>query len=266
MLLANSDILGSATKVTDNFLSVINFAGGETKRSMRLYTWQDYYSYVDENSSFMDSIDAKNMKAIANRHKENDSQSSVPEKDNTPLQETKRHEHPVTFQLSVNIPLYKRFSMSSGLGYTYMKSVFETDNGNNNDITRRTQRLHYLTVPLGVNYTLWQHKRWTAYASGNIRLDIPLRGKETTQYIYVGPYSHAPGDSLVFNTTSAQVKAPWQWSVGCGIGIQYRLLPNVNAFFEPNIRYYIPTGSPVETYRTVHPFNVAIPFGIRIVP
>ena len=36
-----------------------------------------------------------------------------------------------------------------------------------------------------------------------------------------------------------------------------------SANFGPRLLYYIPTGSPVETYRTEHPFDLSLPFGIR---
>ncbi len=265
---------GMASAVTDNFLTVVNFAGGESERGMRLYTWGDYCRYVDENASLMDSVDASRMTAIAERHvKDND---KIPDSldgsdidrynDATPLSETKRHERPRTIQLSLSVPLSGRWSLNSGLGFTWMKSTFEADNGNGNDITRRTQRLYYLNVPLGATYTIWQRNKLSVYASGSMRLDIPVKGRETTEWVYTGRFEHAPGDSLVFPTTHATVKAPWQWSVGANVGIQYQLLPHVKAYFEPGFRYYFPTGSPVETYRTEHPFDVAFPFGIRITP
>ncbi len=264
---------GMASTITDNFLTVVNFANGESERGTRLYTWGDYYRYVDENASLMDSVDASRMTAIANRHANKGGEVPAPSgdatdsyNDATPLSETKRHERPRTIQLSLSVPLSQRWSLNSGLGFTWMKSTFEADNGNGNDITRRTQRLYYLNVPLGATYTIWQRNRLSVYASGSMRLDIPVKGHETTEWVYTGRFDHAPGDSLVFPTTHATVKAPWQWSVGANVGIQYQLLPHVKAYFEPGFRYYFPTGSPVETYRTEHPFDVAFPFGIRITP
>lgn len=264
MYLAYGGAPNSTASVTDNFLSVINFAAGETQRRMKLYTWSDYYKYLSDNAELMDSLDAMAMGQIADRHIQ--SMPETLEDDQTPLSETKHHERPRTVQLSLSMPLNQKWSISSGLGFTWMKSTFETDYGNDNDITRRTQRLYYLNVPLGTTYNIWQHRRWTVYSTGSLQLDIPLRGRETTQYIYTGKYPHAPGDSLVFPTTQATVKAPWQWSVGANFGVQFKLLNHVNAYFEPGFRLYIPTGSSIETYRTAHPFDISLPFGIRFVP
>lgn len=263
----------ATSSLTDNFLSVINFAGGETQRSMRLYNAKEFHEYLRNNVGYMDSVDAKGMTLIGTELNDTiapgfDSEGGSDKSDGstTPLKETKHHERPRTVQLSLSMPLSPRWTLTSGLGFTWMKSTFETDFGNNNHNIRRTQRLYYLNVPLGATYTIWQRRRWSVYASGSVRLDIPVRGRETTQYIYTGSVPHAAGDSIVFPSTHTPVKAPWQWSVGAGVGVQYQLLPHVNAYFEPGFRYYIPTGSPVETYRTVHPFDVALPFGIRIVP
>ena len=259
----------SATTV-DNFLSVINFATGGTQRSVRLYNWEDYANYLKANAAYMDTVESKFMHQTIEQHTDTMSGdiSDKDEKiiyDNTPLSEVKHHERPRTYMLSLSYPLNARWSLVSGLGLTTMRSTFESgDNGNH--IARRTQRLYYLTVPLGASYNIWTHKRWSLYATGSLRLDLPLRGRETTRFVYTGTVEHALGDSLVFPTTHAPVRAPWQWSVGAGLGVQYRLLPHVNAFFEPSFRYYIPTHSPVENYRTDHPWDIALPFGLRFTP
>ena len=259
----------SATTV-DNFLSVINFATGGTQRSVRLYNWEDYANYLKANAAYMDTVESKFMHQTIEQHTDTMSGdiSDKDEKiiyDNTPLSEVKHHERPRTYMLSLSYPLNARWSLVSGLGLTTMRSTFESGD-NCNHIARRTQRLYYLTVPLGASYNIWTHKRWSLYATGSLRLDLPLRGRETTRFVYTGTVEHALGDSLVFPTTHAPVRAPWQWSVGAGLGVQYRLLPHVNAFFEPSFRYYIPTHSPVENYRTDHPWDIALPFGLRFTP
>ena len=177
MHLAYGGAPNSTASVTDNFLSVINFAAGETQRAMKLYTWSDYYNYLKDNAELMDSIDAIAMIQIADRHAKSSSGTSPGEggiDDKTPLSETKHHERPRTVQLSLSMPLSQQWSLSSGLGFTWMKSTFETDNGNDNDITRRTQRLYYLNVPFGATYNIWQHRRWTDILSSLACLIIAL--------------------------------------------------------------------------------------------
>ena len=251
-MLAYAGIPSNGTSVIDNFLTVVDYASGSQTRSMRIYNWGEYMDYVNNYASKMDSVDAMNMRRIA---------ISNAERPDAPLSERKYHERPRTFELSLSYPISKRWSVTSGLSYTRMKSTFESDDGNM--LTRRTQKLYYVGLPLKLRYTLLEKNRWQLYASGGIGLDIPLRGKETTQYLYIGPYQPERGDSLILPTTHARVKAPWQWSVNVGAGVQYQLLPHVNAYFEPRLQYYIPTGNPVETYRTEHPFDLSLPLGIR---
>ena len=251
-MLAYAGIPSNGTSVIDNFLTVVDYASGSQTRSMRIYNWGEYMDYVNNYASKMDSVDAMNMRRIAIAN------AGRPD---APLSERKYHERPRTFELSLNYPISKRWSVNSGLSYTRMKSTFESDDGNM--LTRRTQKLYYVGLPLKLRYTLLEKNRWQLYASGGIGLDIPLRGKETTQYLYIGPYQPERGDSLILPTTHARVKAPWQWSVNVGAGVQYQLLPHVNAYFEPRLQYYIPTGNPVETYRTEHPFDLSLPLGIR---
>lgn len=251
-MLAYAGVPSNGTSVIDNFLTVVDYASGSQTRSMRIYNWGEYMDYVNNYASAMDSVDAMNMRRIA---------ISNAERPDAPLSERKYHERPHTFELSLSYPISKRWSVTSGLSYTRMKSTFESDDGDM--LTRRTQKLYYVGLPLKLTYTLLEKNRWQLYASGGIGLDIPVRGKETTQYLYIGPYQPERGDSLILPITDARVKAPWQWSVNMGAGVQYQLLPHVNAYFEPRLQYYIPTGNPVETYRTEHPFDLSLPFGIR---
>ena len=252
-MLAYAGIPSNGTTVIDNFLTVVDYASGSQTRSMKIYNWGEYMDYVNNYASQMDSVDAMNMRRIAifNAGHPKD-----------PISERKYHEHPRTFELSLRYSLSKRWSLTSGLSYTRMKSTFESDG--HNMLTRRTQKLYYIGIPLKLTYTLYEKKRWQLYTSGGLQLDIPVCGKETTQYLYADPSQQIQlGDSLIMPTTRARVNAPWQWSVNVGAGVQYQLLPHVNAYFEPCLQYYIPTSSPIETYRTEHPFDLTLPFGIR---
>ena len=140
---------------------------------------------------------------------------------------------------------------------TRMKSTFES--GNENTIIHRTQRLHYIGIPLKLGYNVVGGNRWSLYTTGGIQLDIPVSARLTTQYIYGGSYAPI-GNSPDINAT---ISAPWQWSVGVGIGAQYQIVPHLNVYLEPSLNYFIPTSTDVESYRTEHPFDLSLPFGIR---
>ena len=48
------------------------------------------------------------------------------------------------------------------------------------------------------------------------------------------------------------------------LGVQYRLLPNVGLFLQPEVSYYFkPTNPVLETYRTEHPLTFSLGVGAR---
>ena len=232
---------------TDNYMTMPTLSGSMT-RSTKLYNWGDYMDYVMANAPMMDSVSASNMRhvAIINSNHPQD-----------PLTETKRHERPLTLQLSLSRQLNSHWSLATGLSYTRMKSTFES--GNENTIIHRTQRLHYLGIPLKLGYRVVGGNRWSLYSTGGVQLDIPVSTRLTTQYIYGGSYAPI-GNSPDIDAT---ISAPWQWSVGVGIGAQYQIVPHLNVYLEPSLNYFIPTSTDIESYRTEHPFDLSLPFGIR---
>lgn len=232
---------------TDNYMTMPTLSGSMT-RSTKLYNWGDYMDYVMANAPMMDSVSASNMRhvAIINSNHPQD-----------PLTETKRHERPLTLQLSLSRQLNSHWSLATGLSYTRMKSTFES--GNENTIIHRTQQLHYLGIPLKLGYRVVGGNRWNLYTTGGVQFDIPVSARLTTQYIYGGSYAPI-GNSPDIDAT---ISAPWQWSVGVGIGAQYQIVPHLNVYLEPSLNYFIPTSTDVESYRTEHPFDISLPFGIR---
>ena len=232
---------------TDNYMTMPSFSGSMT-RSTKLYNWGDYMDYVSANASMMDSVSASNMRhmAIINSNHPQD-----------PLTETKHHERPLTLQISLSRQINSHWSLATGLSYTRLKSTFES--GNENTIILRTQRLHYLGIPLRLGYRVVGGNRWNLYTTGGVQLDIPVSARLTTQYIYGGSYAPI-GNSPDIDAT---ISAPWQWSVGVCIGAQYQIVPHLNIYLEPSLNYFIPTSTDVESYRTTHPFDLSLPFGIR---
>ena len=232
---------------TDNYMTMPTLSGSMT-RSTKLYNWGDYMDYVMANAPMMDSVSASNMRhvAIINSNHPQD-----------PLTETKHHERPLTLQLSLSRQINNHWSLSTGLSYTHLKSTFES--GNENTIIHRTQRLHYLGIPLKLGYRVVGGNRWSLYSTGGVQLDIPVSARLTTQYIYGGSYAPI-GNSPDIDAT---ISAPWQWSVGVGIGAQYQIVPHLNVYLEPSLIYFIPTSTDVESYRTEHPFDLSLPFGLR---
>lgn len=116
------------------------------------------------------------------------------------------------------------------------------------------QTIHYLGIPMKGICNIYNRKVWSLYGSLGVTTEIPVYSRLGTNY-----YLHG----ILKATDKATIHAPWQWSVGTGLGLQYKITPSIGLFAEPSLQYYIPTGSSVETYRTEHPFTFSLPLGIR---
>ena len=162
------------------------------------------------------------------------------------------HYMPVNFSLALKYRLNSRFALETGLSYSRLKSEFEM--GSNGNTINEQQTIHYLGIPLKGTYNIFSRQAWSLYGSLGVTAEIPLYSPLNTSY-----YLHG----LLEATDKTTIRAPWQWSLGTGLGLQYNVTPSIGLFAEPSLQYYIPTKSDIETYRTEHPFNFFLPIGIR---
>lgn len=243
----NGSVQGETVR-TNDYMTLPSISKGVT-RSTRIYNWGEYMEYVIENADNMDSLSAYNMRRVALIN------SNTPQE---PLTEKSMHERPLTIQLLLNRQFNSHWSFTTGLSLTGMKSTFES--GNENTLIYRTQRIHYLGIPLKAGFHIMENHGFTLYTSGGLQLDFPVSARLTTKYVYSHSYDSS-SDSPDINTG---IHAPCQLSFGVGIGLQYEILPHINIFLEPSMNYYIPYRQGIETYRTVHPFDISIPAGIKI--
>ena len=73
------------------------------------------------------------------------------------------HKFPVSVGFSVHKYRSPRLHIGTGLVYTYMSSKAEIEGAFN---YRYRQRLHYLGIPLTVNYSVFDRGRFDIYFSG----------------------------------------------------------------------------------------------------
>ena len=162
------------------------------------------------------------------------------------------HYMPAGFSLALKYRLNNRFALETGLSYSRLKSEFEM--GSNGNTINEQQTIHYLGIPVKGTYNIYNRKVWSLYGSLGVVTEIPLYSPFNTSY-----YLHGVMEA----TDKSTIHAPWQWSVGTGLGLQYNFTPNIGLFAEPSLQYFIPTGTQIETYRTEHPFKFSLPLGIR---
>ena len=169
------------------------------------------------------------------------------------VEEKAEYEKPFTLGLSANIGLNDRWSVLTGLEYTRLRSTHSI--GRDTLYIKNQQTIHYLGVPLGLSYTVWSKGNLNLNASAFGKMEIPVAGILNSE--------HHNGVACTYQNT-LRLKAPVQWSVGAGIGVQYNLTPWMGLYAEPQVRYYFDTGGGVQTIRQVQPVEFAVPFGVRL--
>lgn len=159
------------------------------------------------------------------------------------------HKMPVIVGVSVNKSLTSRWSIETGLRYSFMES--EADLGWQPKMKRINQQIHYIGIPLKLNYRIFTIGGFSFYGHGGGALDIPLNGRQ----IYT--------DNISSKTAKYRIHVPLQWSVETGIGIQYHFSPSFSIFTEPTINYYFNPGGKIETIRQEKPLEFSLPIGLR---
>ena len=212
--------------------------------SNNIDNWSDYATYLANNP---DAVSDKSRSVVMRIALNN---ANRPGEDK--ILRTSHHQMPVTWSLAFKYRLNHRFGLESGLSYSRLTSDFEM--GSDGNSIREQQTIHYLGIPVKGTYTLCDSKAWNLYGSLGVTTEIPLYSSFSTSY-----YLHG----LLEATDKSTLRAPWQWSLGTGLGLQYNLTPSIGFFAEPSLQYFIPTHSDIETYRTEHPFTFSLPLGIR---
>ena len=208
-------------------------------------SWSDYADYL---SKYPGEGDSHKHNILLNIARNNASQPG-----DGKIERKSHHYMPITFSLALKYQMDNRFGLETGLNYSRLKSEFEM--GTNGNTINEQQTIHYLGIPLKGTYNIYNGKLWNLYGNFGVTMEIPVYAPLSTNYFVNG--------TMELNEKS-KLHAPWQWSVGTGLGLQYNLTPNVGLFTEPSLQYYIPTGGSIETYRTEHPFMFSLPLGIRI--
>lgn len=168
--------------------------------------------------------------------------------------EKTHHYMPLVIGLSLNKSLASRWSIETGLRYTFLRSDILSESELMNKET--IQRIHYIGVPIKLNYRIFTYNGFSLYGQGGGALDIPVYG---TQSIFEYSPKFGATDKYVLH-----INAPLQWSVEGGLGIQYHFTPSFSIYAEPSLRYYFNAGSDIKTIRQEKPLEFTIPIGLRL--
>ena len=159
-------------------------------------------------------------------------------------EERQNHSRPLSFGLSFSYPISDRLAVSFGVVYTKLSSDFLTVM--QDDQIRRHQTLHYVGIPLNMQYHLWQWRGLKVYLSAGGQADWNVQADANTDGI-----------------DQKMDKDRMQWSFGGSLGVQYDILPHLGVYAEPGVHHYFDNGSNVSNYFKEKPTDFQLQLGIR---
>ena len=171
----------------------------------------------------------------------------------TEVRKSVRWHMPVVAQIEFSYKLSDRWSLSSGLRYTYLRG----DSILTSEFRHREaeMKIHCVGIPVKVTYRLFNKKNVSVYLTGGFGVDFPIGG---SKHIYdTGLDNSEP------RAWSETLKTKVQFSTDWGLGIGWHFAPHTEIFAEPSFRYYFPTRGNVPTIWSEHPCVFTLPVGIR---
>jgi hypothetical protein len=155
-----------------------------------------------------------------------------------------KHDRPITIGLQVGIPVADKWSVATGLAYTYLHS--EIEDGTALSSIHTDQKLHFIGVPVQLNYQLYNNRYCNIYIGTGGRIDFGVSGKT--------------------NHESHLSHLPVNYSLKASTGVQVKLFKSLNIYAEPSVQYNIPGSKRYKTYYTEHNTMFDLQFGIRFTP
>ena len=148
---------------------------------------------------------------------------------------TYRHDLPLTVGLQLGLDLLPWLGVESGVEYTYLHSTQNSAAGT------LDQRLHFIGIPLRVDFRIWHLGAWDLYAGVGTKLEKCV--------------------SASLGRIACE-EPRLQWSAEAFGGIQLRIWNHTHLYFQPALSWYL-TQTDLITYRTEHPFGFSMNAGLR---
>lgn len=174
----------------------------------------------------------------------NDSESGLSNSFPPATYHEEKHDRPITIGLQVGIPVADRWSVATGLAYTYLHS--EIEDGTALSSIHTDQKLHFIGVPVQLNYQLYNNRFCDIYLGTGGRIDFGISGKTDKE----SHLSHLPVN----------------YSLKAAAGLQVNLFKSLNIYAEPTLQYNIPGSTRYKTYYTEHKTMFDLQLGVRFTP
>lgn len=156
-----------------------------------------------------------------------------------------KHHAPVSVGLQVAFGIAPRLSLSTGLVYTRTSSDFYPYASSSSYNVH--QVLHYVGIPVGLNYEFWKSGGFHAYLMAGAEADYNVKNDTEEEGV---KKENAKRDRV-------------QFSGKASLGAQYDITPKVGLYIEPGAKYYFDNGSHVENTFKDKKLNFNLQFGLR---
>lgn len=163
---------------------------------------------------------------------------------------------PISFGLGIRIPISERWSVGTGLTYSFLERTFagtykEFEGGIavntiNADIRHS---IHYAGIPLNFSYDILSGRRTQFYAFAGGSVEKAFLNK------FRIPTDASP---LFYSESVKGVQA----SAAAGLGVNFLITDHFGFYLDPSVRYYFNCGQPVNI-RTQQPFMMSLELGFR---
>ncbi len=154
------------------------------------------------------------------------------------------HKLPVKGGISLRYAINNRWSVQTGVNYSYHSSEIESGN------QEIDQRLHFIGIPVAVGYNVWSNRKVNVYVAAGGEAEKMVKGRRSISYIG----QHREEDVKMSRLQlSAQVSA----------GAEYKASKAVSVYVEPNVSYHFDNGSDISTIYKDKPLELGLSMGVR---
>lgn len=149
-----------------------------------------------------------------------------------------RHHMPLGAGVGISFALGEKLALESGLNYTLLWSELTPEGGN----VRQNQYIHYLGIPLQLDWIFFDRAGFRLYSGIGARMDICARAR----------------------IDGVKVKEdPLQWSASATIGAGYNFNRHVGIYLRPELDFYL-SGTRLNSVRKAGGVNVTLRAGLQI--
>ncbi len=154
------------------------------------------------------------------------------------------HKLPVKGGISLRYAINDRWSVQTGINYSYHSSELERGN------QEIDQRLHFIGIPVAVGYNVWSNRKINVYVAAGGEVEKMVKGRRSISYTG----QHREED--------VKMSRP-QLSAQLSAGAEYRASNAVSVYVEPNVSYHFDNGSDISTIYKDKPLELGLSMGVR---